>query len=42
LVLAGGGAPWLFFDLERDPDEIHNLSGDPGGAREMAALRRLL
>ena len=42
LVLAEGGAPWLFFDLERDPDEIHNLSGDPGGAREMAALRRLL
>jgi arylsulfatase A-like enzyme len=42
LVLAGGGAPWLFFDLERDPDEIHNLSGDLGRAREMAALRRLL
>jgi arylsulfatase A-like enzyme len=42
LVLAEGGAPWLFFDLERDPDEIHNLSGGPGEAREMAALRRLL
>jgi arylsulfatase A-like enzyme len=42
LVLTEGGAPWLFFDLERDPGELHNLSGDPGWAREMAELRRQL
>ena len=39
LVLATDGAPWLFFDLERDPGELHNLAGDPGRAREMAELR---
>jgi arylsulfatase A-like enzyme len=42
LVLTEDGAPWLFFDLNLDPDEIHNLSGDPGRAGEIAELRRLL
>jgi arylsulfatase A-like enzyme len=42
LVLAEAGAPWLFFDLEHDPDEVHNLSGNPERAGEMAELRRLL
>jgi arylsulfatase A-like enzyme len=42
LVLTEDGAPWLFFDLEHDPGELHNLSGDPGRAREMAELRRQL
>ena len=42
LVLAEGDEPWLFFDLERDPEEVHNLCGDPGRAREMAELRKRL
>jgi arylsulfatase A-like enzyme len=40
LVLNEDGAPWLFFDLARDPGEEHNLAGDPGRAAEMAELRR--
>ena len=40
LVLNEDGAPWLFFDLARDPGEEHNLAGDPDRAAEMAALLR--
>ena len=39
LVLGGDGAPWLLFDLERDPLELSNLAGDPSRAAEIAALR---
>jgi arylsulfatase A-like enzyme len=38
LVLNADGSPWLFFDLERDPWEMHNLAGDPSRARELSAL----
>ena len=40
LVLAEDGAPWLYFDLERDPGEQCNLRDDPARAGEMAQLRR--
>lgn len=40
LVLTDDGAPWLFFDLERDAREEHDLSGDSNRAAEIAALRR--
>jgi arylsulfatase A-like enzyme len=29
----------LFFDLEEDPDELHNLIDDPGRAKEIAGWR---
>lgn len=38
LVLGGDGSPWLFFDLEQDPLEIHNLVSEPARAKEMLAL----
>jgi arylsulfatase A-like enzyme len=40
LVLEGSGAPWLFFDLERDPWERENLAADPGRRNELEALRK--
>jgi len=40
LVLDADGAPWLFFNLARDPGETRNLTGDPAWAKELAALRR--
>ncbi len=42
LVLNADGTPWLFFDLERDPWEEHNLVGDPRRRAEMAEWRREL
>jgi hypothetical protein len=42
LVLAEGGRPWLFFDLERDPGECRNLVADPSREAEIAALSRML
>jgi arylsulfatase A-like enzyme len=42
LVLNEDGAPWLFFDLERDPGEEHNLADEVGRAAELAACRRWL
>lgn len=39
LVLNSDGSPWLFFDLERDPDEFNNLVADSARAEEIAALR---
>ncbi len=39
LVLNADGTPWLFFDLERDPQELKNLTADPARAGEIAALR---
>ena len=41
LVLNADGAPWLFFDLERDPLELENLAGDPTRAVEIAELAAL-
>jgi arylsulfatase A-like enzyme len=40
LVLAEGGVPWLYFDLERDPGEEVNLRDDPARAREREMLGR--
>jgi arylsulfatase A-like enzyme len=37
LVVDADGAPWLFFDLERDPLEKQNLIGRPDRADEIAA-----
>lgn len=42
LILNADGTPWLFFDLEKDPDEVENLASDPRRTEELAALRRLL
>ncbi len=42
LVLGPDGSPWLYFDLERDPLELHNLAADPARAAEMAAWRARL
>lgn len=39
LVLNPDGSPWLFFDLERDPEEQRNLVGDPAWADEIARWR---
>ncbi|HEY0967401.1 MAG TPA: sulfatase-like hydrolase/transferase [Opitutaceae bacterium] len=41
LVLNADGSPWLFFDLEHDPEERTNLAGDASRAGEIAALRPL-
>jgi arylsulfatase A-like enzyme len=42
LVLNEDGGPWLFFDLDRDPEENRNLAEDPARAGEIAGLRRWL
>lgn len=42
LVLNADGSPWLFFDLEQDPAELKNLSGNPERRGEMAALAGLI
>ena len=42
LVLDGLGAPWLFYDLDEDPLEMRNLSGDPSRAGEIAGLGRMV
>jgi arylsulfatase A-like enzyme len=42
LVLGPDGSPWLYFDLERDPLELHNLAADPARAAELAAWRTRL
>ena len=39
LVLNADGSPWLFFDLEKDPQEMSNLADDPTRGAEIAALR---
>jgi arylsulfatase A-like enzyme len=39
LVLNEDGSPWLFFDLENDPLEMHNLAGDASRASEIETLR---
>ncbi|MFM8619304.1 MAG: sulfatase-like hydrolase/transferase [Opitutaceae bacterium] len=41
LVLGPDGAPWLFFDLERDPGERANLAEDPRSFGEIGRLREL-
>jgi arylsulfatase A-like enzyme len=38
LILGPDGAPWLFFDLEKDPLELTNLAGDRGRAAERERL----
>jgi arylsulfatase A-like enzyme len=42
LVLNADGSPWLFFDLERDPFELHNLVNDPASVREISELAQNL
>ncbi|HXQ81041.1 MAG TPA: sulfatase-like hydrolase/transferase [Opitutaceae bacterium] len=42
LVLDALGAPWLFYDLEKDPLELRNLAADPARAAEIAGLRRVI
>jgi arylsulfatase A-like enzyme len=42
LVVNADGTPWLYFDLERDPLEMKNLAADPGRAREIEELKRLM
>jgi arylsulfatase A-like enzyme len=34
--------PWLLYDLQKDPDELHNLVDDAGHATELQALDRQL
>jgi arylsulfatase A-like enzyme len=41
LALNADGSPWLFFNLESDPLEMHNLAHDPAHAREIAELAKL-
>ena len=43
-VLGGveGGEPWLLFDLETDPHEMHNRVNDPAYADVAAHMHRLL
>jgi arylsulfatase A-like enzyme len=41
LVLDDHGAPWMYFDLDRDPWEQSNLTADPARGKEMEALRRM-
>ncbi len=42
LVVTEDGVPWLFFDLEHDPGEEHNVVGEAGRAAEVTELRRWL
>jgi arylsulfatase A-like enzyme len=42
LVLNEDGAPWLLFDLERDPLELRNLAADEDWAAEREELRNLI
>jgi hypothetical protein len=42
LVVNADGAPWLCFDLARDPGEERNLVGAAAYAAEWTALRRWL
>jgi arylsulfatase A-like enzyme len=42
LVLNADRTTWLFFDLENDPHELHNLAQDPARAREMDELHGLI
>ncbi|MCL2641345.1 MAG: DUF4976 domain-containing protein, partial [Phycisphaerales bacterium] len=37
-----GATPWLFFDLQNDPCELHNLVNDPAMQNEVARHHRLL
>jgi arylsulfatase A-like enzyme len=39
---ASAAKPWLYFDLERDPLELHNLAEDPARAGEIEELVRLM
>jgi arylsulfatase A-like enzyme len=40
LVLNADDSPWLYFDLMREPWEMHNLVSDRDRAAEIAELRR--
>lgn len=40
LVLKGDGSPWLFFDLQQDPNERSNLADDQGRLVEMIDLAK--
>jgi len=42
LVLKADGTPWLYFDLEKDPLELHNLAEDPARKQEIADLKNLI
>lgn len=42
LVVNADGSPWLFFDLEKDPGEQNDLSGNPVHRAEIAALAQLI
>jgi arylsulfatase A-like enzyme len=38
LVLNADGSPWLYFDLEHDPNEMKNLAADPQRAGEIERM----
>lgn len=42
LVVNADGSPWLFFDLERDPEETINLAGEASWSAEIAAWQQRL
>ena len=42
LILNAEGAPWMYFDLEKDPLELKNLAEDSARAGEIAELRKLM
>ncbi|MFW5844971.1 MAG: sulfatase-like hydrolase/transferase [Planctomycetota bacterium] len=37
-----GGNRWQLFDLQEDPDELHDLSGDPAQADTLARMRGMI
>lgn len=39
LILNADGSPWLFFDLEADPEEMRNLVNEPKWQEEIAVMR---
>ena len=42
LILQADGEPWLLYDLVTDPDELHNLVGDPSARADLNRLRNLV